>query len=55
MATAMLPSTIRLREIGAASSSRRAPPVRSTITPMPANVQVSGMSSPTVPTITNVL
>ena len=55
MATAMLPSTIRARGMGAVSSSRRAPVARSTMTPMPAKVQVSGMSRPTVPTMTNVL
>ena len=55
MATARLPSTIRLRGMGAASSSLRAPLARSTMTPIPAKVQVSGMSSPTVPTMTKVL
>jgi hypothetical protein len=51
----MLPSTIVPREMGAASSSRRAPLARSTMTPIPAKVQVSGMSRPTVPTMTKVL
>jgi len=54
-ATTRLPSTIRLRGMGAASSSLRAPLGRSTMTPIPAKVQVSGMSSPTVPTMTKVL
>ena len=42
MATAMLPSTIRARGMGAVSSSRRAPLARSTMTPMPAKVQSAG-------------
>ena len=47
-ATTRLPSTISGRGIGAASRSRWAPLSRSTMTPMPANMQFSGISRPIV-------
>jgi hypothetical protein len=52
-ATARLPRTSSERGIGAASSSRWAPPSRSTITPSPANMVLSGISRPFVPVATN--
>jgi len=51
-ATDMLPSTISERGTGAASMSRWAPLSRSTIMPMPPRTQLSGTSSPMVPTAT---
>ena len=51
-ATARLPSTSSARRIGAASNSRWAPLSRSTITPMPPNIVLSGISSPIVPVAT---
>ena len=47
-ATDMLPNTTSIRGIGAVSSSRRAPLSRSTITPIPENIVLSGTSRPTV-------
>jgi hypothetical protein len=52
-ATARLPSTSSERGIGAASSSRCAPLSRSTITPSPANMVLSGISRPIVLIATN--
>jgi hypothetical protein len=49
-ATARLASTSSGRLTGAASRSRRAPPSRSTTAPMPANIALSGMSRPAMPT-----
>jgi hypothetical protein len=49
-ATARLASTSSGRLTGAASRSRRAPPSRSTTAPMPANIELSGMSRPAIPT-----
>ena len=51
-ATARLPSTSSRRGIGAASSSRWAPLSRSTITPSPANMVLSGIRRPIVPVAT---
>src|SRR5437763_9597848 len=52
-ATARLPNTSVGRGTGAASSSRCAPAARSTITLNPANIVLSGTSSPIVPTAMN--
>ena len=52
-ATARLPRTSSGRGIGAASSSRRAPFSRSTITLRPANIVLRGISRPIVPVATN--
>ena len=54
-ATARLPKTMSGRGIGAASMSRRAPLSRSTITPIPENMVLIGMSSPAVAIATNVM
>ena len=48
-------TTMSERGIGAASRSRWAPLSRSTITPMPANMQLIGTSSPIVPTATKLM
>ena len=51
-ATIRFPTTSSAREIGAVRSSRCAPDSRSTSTPMPANIVLSGISSPIVPVAT---
>ena len=57
MATAAtrFPSTIDDRQMGATSSSRMAPCCRSTITPSPENMQLSGINRPAVARATNVM
>lgn len=54
-AATRLPRTMEERLIGATRSSRMAPCWRSTMTPMPENMQLSGISRPAVASAMNVI